>query len=161
MVARFSTVGGESGSSDTARDPRGFSIKVKTQEGNWDRFVFSLFFDADVDALWLILGLLLFSVANNTPVFFLRDPMKFPVFIHTQKRNPRTNLKDASQSASVRRASLWALSLIPSSFYRVDMFWDHLSQNEESIHQVMILFSDRGTPQSCESPSLRLAGARP
>jgi catalase len=59
---------------------------------------------------------------NNTPVFFLRDPSKFPLFIHTQKRNPQTNLKDA------------------------DMFWDYLSTNPESIHQVMILFSDRGTP---------------
>src|SRR5436190_7922737 len=59
---------------------------------------------------------------NNTPVFFLRDPSKFPLFIHTQKRNPQTNLKDS------------------------DMFWDYLSTNPESIHQVMILFSDRGTP---------------
>jgi catalase len=62
------------------------------------------------------------QVMNNTPVFFLRDPSKFPLFIHTQKRNPQTNLKDA------------------------DMFWDYLSTNPESIHQVMILFSDRGTP---------------
>jgi len=59
---------------------------------------------------------------NNTPVFFLRDPSKFPLFIHTQKRNPQTNLKDA------------------------DMFWDYLSTNPESTHQLMILFSDRGTP---------------
>ncbi|KAL7409654.1 catalase-like domain-containing protein [Mrakia frigida] len=99
VVARFSTVGGESGSSDSARDPRGFSLKVKTEEGNWD------------------------FVGNNTPVFFLRDPAKFPLFIHTQKRNPATNLKDANA------------------------FWDYLSLNPESIHQVMILFSDRGTPQ--------------
>ncbi|KIL62789.1 hypothetical protein M378DRAFT_165257 [Amanita muscaria Koide BX008] len=97
-TVRFSTVGGESGSADTARDPRGFAIKLKTQQGNWD---------------W---------VFNNTPVFFLRDPAKFPHFIHTQKRDPQTHLKDA------------------------DMFWDYLSQNPESIHQVMILFSDRGTP---------------
>lgn len=61
-------------------------------------------------------------VYNNTPVFFLRDPTKFPHFIHTQKRNPQTHLKDA------------------------DMFWDYLSQNPEAFHQVMILFSDRGTP---------------
>jgi catalase len=99
-VARFSTVGGEKGSADTARDPRGFSIKFYTEEGNWD---------------W---------VYNNTPVFFLRDPTKFPLFIHTQKRNPQTNLKDAT------------------------MFWDYLSTHQEAIHQVMHLFSDRGTPYS-------------
>ncbi|QRV78657.1 catalase [Ceratobasidium sp. AG-Ba] len=98
ITIRFSTVGGESGSADTARDPRGFAIKLRTDEGNWD---------------W---------VFNNTPVFFLRDPAKFPHFIHTQKRDPQTNLKDA------------------------DMFWDYLSQNPESIHQVMILFGDRGVP---------------
>ncbi|KAJ8082536.1 hypothetical protein AAF712_008475 [Marasmius tenuissimus] len=97
-TARFSTVGGESGSADTARDPRGFAIKLKTEEGNWD---------------W---------VFNNTPVFFIRDPAKFPHFIHTQKRDPQTHLKDA------------------------DAFWDYLGQNPESIHQIMILFSDRGTP---------------
>jgi catalase len=99
-VARFSTVGGEKGSADTARDPRGFSVKFYTEEGNWD---------------W---------VYNNTPVFFLRDPTNFPLFIHTQKRNPQTNLKDAT------------------------MFWDYLSTHQEAIHQVMHLFSDRGTPYS-------------
>ncbi|KIM54700.1 hypothetical protein SCLCIDRAFT_1221716 [Scleroderma citrinum Foug A] len=97
-TVRFSTVGGESGSADTARDPRGFAIKLKTEDGILD---------------W---------VFNNTPVFFIRDPAKFPHFIHTQKRNPQTHLKDP------------------------DMFWDYLSQNPESAHQVMILFSDRGTP---------------
>ncbi|KAK6462582.1 peroxisomal catalase [Scheffersomyces coipomensis] len=97
---RFSTVGGESGSADTARDPRGFSTKFYTEEGNLD------------------------LVYNNTPVFFLRDPSKFPHFIHTQKRNPETHLKDAN------------------------MFWDYLTSNEESAHQVTILFSDRGTPKS-------------
>ncbi|TFK65982.1 catalase [Pluteus cervinus] len=97
-TVRFSTVGGESGSADTARDPRGFAIKLRTEEGNWD---------------W---------VFNNTPVFFIRDPAKFPHFIHTQKRDPQTHLRDA------------------------DMFWDYLSQNPESIHQILILFSDRGTP---------------
>ncbi|KAI0416746.1 catalase [Xylaria grammica] len=100
LVTRFSTVGGEKGSADTARDPRGFAIKFYTQEGNWD---------------W---------VFNNTPIFFLRDPVNFPLFIHTQKRNPQTNLKDAT------------------------MFWDYLSTHQESIHQVMHLFSDRGTPYS-------------
>ncbi|KAI8460794.1 catalase [Phakopsora pachyrhizi] len=97
-TVRFSTVGGESGSADTARDPRGFSVKLKTEEGNWD---------------W---------VFNNTPVFFVRDPAKFPHFIHTQKRDPQTHLKDN------------------------DMFWDYLSQNPESVHQVLILFGDRGIP---------------
>ncbi|KAL1976864.1 hypothetical protein VTN31DRAFT_3146 [Thermomyces dupontii] len=100
MMARFSTVGGEKGSADSARDPRGFALKFYTEEGNWD---------------W---------VFNNTPVFFLREPSKFPLFIHTQKRNPQTNLKDAT------------------------MFWDYLSTHQESAHQVMHLFSDRGTPYS-------------
>jgi len=64
VFTRFSTVGGEKGSADTERDPRGFAVKFYTEEGNWD------------------------MVGNNTPVFFIRDPMKFPDFIHTQKRNP-------------------------------------------------------------------------
>ncbi|MDA3936975.1 MAG: catalase [Actinomycetota bacterium] len=98
VFARFSTVGGEKGSADAERDPRGFAIKFYTQEGNYD------------------------MTGNNTPVFFIRDPLKFPDFIHTQKRNPRTNLKDP------------------------DMFWDFLSLTPESVHQVMVLFSDRGTP---------------
>ncbi|OLY79565.1 Catalase-A [Smittium mucronatum] len=98
IFTRFSTVGGELGSADTARDPRGFAVKFYTEEGNWD------------------------MVGNNTPVFFIRDPVKFPDFIHTQKRNPRTHLPDS------------------------DMFWDFLSLSPESIHQVTILFSDRGTP---------------
>jgi len=100
VFARFSTVGGEKGSADSERDPRGFAVKFYTEEGNWD------------------------MVGNNTPVFFIRDPLKFPDFIHTQKRNPATNLKDP------------------------DMFWDFLSLTPESIHQVTILFSDRGTPRS-------------
>ena len=65
VLARFSTVGGEKGSADTERDPRGFALKFYTEEGNWD------------------------MVGNNTPVFFIRDPIKFPDFIHTQKRNPQ------------------------------------------------------------------------
>ncbi|CCE62325.1 hypothetical protein TPHA_0C01690 [Tetrapisispora phaffii CBS 4417] len=99
-LTRFSTVGGEKGSADSARDPRGFATKFYTEEGNLD---------------W---------VYNNTPVFFIRDPSKFPHFIHTQKRNPQTNLKDAN------------------------MFWDFLTtpENQVAIHQVMILFSDRGIP---------------
>ncbi|KAG0265650.1 hypothetical protein BGZ95_003262 [Linnemannia exigua] len=100
IFARFSTVGGEKGSSDSARDPRGFALKFYTEEGNWD------------------------MVGNNTPVFFIRDPLKFPDFIHTQKRNPQTNLKDA------------------------DAYWDFLSLVPESLHQVAILFSNRGTPFS-------------
>ena len=101
VTVRFSTVGGESGSHDLARDPRGFSVKFRTEEGNWD------------------------NVANNTPVFFLRDPAKFPHFIHTQKRHPATHLTHADDST---------------------IFWDYLSQNPESIHQVMILMGDRGIP---------------
>lgn len=100
IFARFSTVGGEKGSADSARDPRGFAVKFYTEEGNYD------------------------MVGNNTPVFFIRDAIKFPDFIHTQKRNPATNAKDP------------------------DMFWDFLSLTPESIHQVTILFSDRGTPKS-------------
>jgi catalase len=100
VFARFSTVGGEKGSADAERDPRGFAVKFYTEEGNYD------------------------MVGNNTPVFFIRDPIKFPDFIHTQKRNPATNAKDP------------------------DMFWDFLSLTPESIHQVTILFSDRGTPKS-------------
>ncbi|KAG0049482.1 hypothetical protein BGZ83_005732 [Gryganskiella cystojenkinii] len=99
IFARFSTVGGEKGSSDTARDPRGFAVKFYTEEGNWD------------------------MVGNNTPVFFIRDPLKFPDFIHTQKRNPQTNLKDA------------------------DAFWDFISLSHETLHQVTILMSNRGTPR--------------
>lgn len=98
VFARFSTVGGEKGSADAERDPRGFAVKFYTEDGNYD------------------------FVGNNTPVFFIRDPLKFPDFIHTQKRNPATNCKDP------------------------DMFWDFLSLTPESIHQVTILFSDRGTP---------------
>jgi catalase len=100
VFARFSTVGGEKGSADSERDPRGFAIKFYTEEGNYD------------------------MVGNNTPTFFIRDSMKFPDFIHTQKRNPETNLKDP------------------------DMFWDFLSLTPESIHQVTILFSNRGTPKT-------------
>ncbi|KAF1800487.1 catalase-like domain-containing protein [Mucor lusitanicus] len=98
MFARFSTVGGERGSADTARDPRGFALKFYTEEGNLD------------------------IVGNNTPVFFIRDPSKFPDFIHTQKRNPRTNLKDPNAA------------------------WDFFSLSPETIHQQTILYSNHGTP---------------
>ncbi len=96
--ARFSTVGGEKGSADTARDPRGFALKFYTEEGNWD------------------------MVGNNTPIFFIRDPLKFGDFIHTQKRDPQTNLKSPT------------------------MMWDFWSLSPESLHQVSFLFGDRGTP---------------
>ena len=98
LFVRFSTVGGEKGSADTERDPRGFAVKFYTEEGNWD------------------------MVGNNTPVFFIRDPLKFGDFIHTQKRDPQTNLKSPT------------------------MMWDFWSLSPESLHQVTILFSDRGTP---------------
>ncbi len=99
MFGRFSTVAGEKGSSDTVRDVRGFALKFYTEEGNWD------------------------MVGNNTPVFFIRDAMKFPDFIHTQKRVPQTNLRSEI------------------------MWWDFWSQVPESLHQVTILFSDRGIPK--------------
>jgi catalase len=95
---RFSTVGGESGSADTARDPRGYAVKFYTEEGNWD------------------------MVGNNTPIFFIRDPILFPSFIHTQKRNPATHCKDP------------------------DMMWDFFSLRPETTHQMSFLFGDRGTP---------------
>ncbi len=100
MLARFSTVGGEKGSADTERDPRGFALKFYTEDGNWD------------------------LVGNNTPIFFIKDPKKFGDFIHTQKRDPYTNLKSAT------------------------MKFDFWSLNPESLHQIMFLFSDRGTPYS-------------
>jgi len=95
---RFSTVGGEKGSADTERDPRGFATRFYTEEGNWD------------------------LVGNNTPMFFIKDAIKFPDFIHTQKRDPHTNLKSPN------------------------MMFDFWSKAPESLHQVTMLFSDRGTP---------------
>ncbi len=100
VFLRFSTVGGEKGSADTERDPRGFALKFYTEDGNWD------------------------LVGNNTPIFFIKDPKKFGDFIHTQKRDPYTNCKSAT------------------------MMWDFWSLNPESLHQVMFLMSDRGTPYS-------------
>ena len=99
LFIRFSTVGGEKGSADTERDPRGFALKFYTEDGNWD------------------------LVGNNTPVFFIKDAKKFPDFIHTQKRDPRDNCKS------------------PTSM------WDFWSLNPESLHQVLTLMSDRGTPK--------------
>lgn len=100
MIARFSTVAGELGAADAERDVRGFALKFYTGEGNWD------------------------MVGNNTPVFFVRDPYKFPDFIHTQKRHPRTNLRSPAA------------------------MWDFWSLSPESLHQVTILMSDRGLPVS-------------
>ncbi len=99
-LLRFSTVAGERGAADAERDVRGFALKFYTEEGNWD------------------------LVGNNTPVFFVRDPYKFPDFIHTQKRDPRTNLRNPTA------------------------MWDFWSLSPESLHQVTILFSDRGLPKS-------------
>jgi catalase len=98
LFVRFSTVAGENGSSDTVRDPRGFAVKFYTDEGNYD------------------------LVGNNTPVFFIRDAIKFPDFIHTQKRHPQTHLKNPNA------------------------VWDFWSLSPESLHQVTILMSDRGIP---------------
>lgn len=98
MIARFSTVAGEMGAADAERDVRGFALKFYTEEGNWD------------------------LVGNNTPVFFVRDPLKFPDFIHTQKRHPRTNMRSPTA------------------------MWDFWSLSPESLHQVTILMSDRGLP---------------
>jgi catalase len=97
---RFSTVAGERGAADAERDVRGFALKFYTEEGNWD------------------------LVGNNTPVFFVRDPYKFPDFIHTQKRHPKSNLRSTTAT------------------------WDFWSLSPESLHQVTILMSDRGLPRS-------------
>jgi catalase len=98
-LMRFSTVAGERGAADAERDVRGFAIKFYTEDGNWD------------------------MVGNDTPVFFVRDPYKFSDFIHTQKRDPRTNMRSPTA------------------------MWDFWSLSPESLHQVTILFSDRGLPQ--------------
>lgn len=99
ILARFSTVAGERGAADAERDVRGFALKFYTTEGNWD------------------------LVGNNTPVFFIRDPLKFPDFIHTQKRHPKTNMRNNEAA------------------------WDFWSLSPESLHQVTILMSDRGLPK--------------
>ncbi len=100
VFVRFSTVGGGQDSSDYARDPRGFAVKFYTRQGNFD------------------------LVGNNTPVFFLNDPMKFPDFVHSQKKNPRTNTPDAAAMFE---------------------FW---ANHPQSLHQATILMSDRGIPLS-------------
>ena len=98
LLLRFSTVAGEQGAADAERDVRGFSLKFYTEDGNWD------------------------LVGNNTPVFFVRDPYKFPDFIRTQKRHPKTNMRSPTA------------------------MWDFWSLEPQSMHQIMILFSDRGLP---------------
>lgn len=100
VFLRFSTVAGERGAADAERDVRGFAIKFYTESGNWD------------------------LVGNNTPVFFIRDALKFPDFIHTQKRDPKTNLRNMAAA------------------------WDFWSLHPESLHQVTILMSDRGLPKN-------------
>ncbi len=100
IFLRFSTVGGGQDSSDYARDPRGFAVKFYTQQGNFD------------------------LVGNNTPVFFLNDPIKFPDFVHSQKKDPRTNTPNAA---------------------RMFEFW---ASHPQSLHQMTILMSDRGIPFS-------------
>ena len=100
VLHRFSTVAGELGSPDTWRDVRGFAVRFYTQEGNFD------------------------MVGNNTPIFFLRDPMKFPDFIHSQKRLPDSGLRDAT------------------------MQWDFWTLSPETAHQVAYLMGDRGLPRT-------------
>jgi len=100
LFVRFSTVAGERGAADAERDIRGFAVKFYTEEGNWD------------------------LVGNNTPVFFLRDPLKFPDLNHAVKRDPRTNLRSARNN------------------------WDFWTSLPEALHQVTITMSDRGIPYS-------------
>ena len=98
IFLRFSTVAGERGANDCDRDPRGFAIKHFTEEGNYD------------------------MVGNNTPVFFVKDPIKFPDFIHSPKRDPSNNSKNPNMAFD---------------------FWGY---SPEALHQITILFSNRGTP---------------
>ncbi len=100
LFVRFSTVAGERGAADAERDIRGFAIKFYTEEGNWD------------------------LVGNNTPVFFLRDPLKFPDLNHAVKRDPQTNLRSAKNN------------------------WDFWTSLPEALHQITIVMSDRGIPAS-------------
>jgi catalase len=100
VFARFSTVAGERGAADAERDIRGFALKFYTEEGNWD------------------------MVGNNTPVFFLKDPLKFPDLNHAVKRDPRTNMRSAQNN------------------------WDYWTLLPEALHQITILMSDRGNPRT-------------
>ncbi|MEH6814460.1 MAG: catalase, partial [Motiliproteus sp.] len=100
LFARFTTVAGERGAADAERDIRGFALKFYTEEGNWD------------------------LVGNNTPVFFLRDPLKFPDLNHAVKRDPRTNMRSAENN------------------------WDFWTSLPEALHQITIVMSDRGIPST-------------
>jgi catalase len=100
LFARFSTVAGERGAADAERDIRGFALKFYTEEGNWD------------------------MVGNNTPVFFMRDPLKFPDLNHAVKRDPRTNMRSAQNN------------------------WDFWTLLPEALHQITVLMSERGLPRS-------------
>src|ERR1700751_1352605 len=100
MFARFSTVAGESGAADAERDIRGFALKFYTDEGNWD------------------------LVGNNTPVFFIKDPLKFPDLNHAVKRDPRTGMRSADNN------------------------WDFWTLLPEALHQVTIVMSERGIPRT-------------
>jgi len=100
LFVRFSTVAGERGAADAERDIRGFAVKMYTEEGNWD------------------------LVGNNTPVFFFRDPLKFPDLNHAVKRDPRTNMRSAQNN------------------------WDFWTLLPEALHQITILMSDRGLPKT-------------
>jgi len=100
VFARFSTVAGSKGAPDSTRDPRGFALKFYTEDGNWD------------------------LAGNNTPIFFIRDPLKFPDFIHSQKYDPFTNRQEP------------------------DNVWDFFSHSPEATHQFTWLFGDRGIPAS-------------
>src|SRR6201746_739505 len=100
MFARFSSVAGERGAADAERDIRGFALKFYTDEGNWD------------------------LVGNNTPVFFMRDPLKFPDLNHAVKRDPKTNLRSAQNN------------------------WDFWTLLPEALHQVTIVMSERGIPKT-------------
>lgn len=100
MFVRFSTVAGERGAADAERDIRGFALKFYTEQGNWD------------------------LVGNNTPVFFLRDPLKFPDLNHAVKRDPYTGMRSAQNN------------------------WDFWTSLPEALHQVTIVMSDRGIPRS-------------
>lgn len=100
LFARFTTVAGERGAADAERDIRGFAVKFYTEEGNWD------------------------LVGNNTPVFFLRDPLKFPDLNHAVKRDPKTNLRSAESN------------------------WDFWTSLPEALHQITIVMSDRGIPKT-------------
>src|SRR6185369_15502785 len=100
VFARFSTVAGERGAADAERDIRGFAVKFYTEQGNWD------------------------VVGNNTPVFFIRDPLKFPDLNHAVKRDPRSNLRSAENN------------------------WDYWTLLPEALHQVTIVMSERGIPAS-------------